>query len=244
MNQPPATISVIIPALNEARHIGATLASLTRGQAAEIIVVDGGSSDDTVPLAQTDGAIVLSSPPGRARQQNAGAAAAGGDILFFLHADTLVPPGYDAYIRQALARPGVSAGAFSLAIAGSQPGLQLISAMANRRSRCLQLPYGDQGLFLKAALFHTVGGFPKLALMEDFALVRRLRRQGPILTLPQTVLTSSRRWQQLGLSRTFAINQLMIYGYYLGIAPTTLARLYRQAGKAPGRGRGKAGNAA
>jgi len=228
MSHFPDTISVIIPALNEAQYIATTLASLRPGPGIDIIVVDGGSRDDTAALARAHGATVLTSPPGRARQQNLGAAAASGNLLFFLHADTLAPPDYASLIRQTLSTPGVAAGAFSLQIAAPQPSLKLISTLANCRSRWLQLPYGDQGLFLHATLFHTLGGFPDLPIMEDVILVRRLRRCGRIVTLPQSVRTSARRWQQLGPLRTTAINQLMLLGYSWGIAPNTLARLYRQ----------------
>ncbi len=232
MSPLPETISIIIPALNEARHIAATLASLRPAQNVDIIVVDGGSRDHTAAVARNHGAAVLSCSPGRARQQNFGAAAASGNLLFFLHADTVAPPDYASLIRQALRTPGVAAGAFSLSIAGSQPSLNLISTLANCRSHWLQLPYGDQGLFLSAALFHTIGGFPDLPIMEDVVLVRRLRRRGRIVTLPQTVRTSGRRWQQLGPLRTTAINQLMLLGFALGINPHTLARLYRQGRQA------------
>lgn len=231
MLTPQPVISVIIPTLNEARHITACLASLRTGRHVEIMVVDGGSQDDTVALARASGATVLLSPPGRARQQNRGAAAAQGDILFFLHADTLAPPDYDQQIRAAMQTPGLSAGAFALSIMGSAPGLKLISLVANWRARWLQLPYGDQGLFLSAALFQALGGFPDLPIMEDLALVRRLRRCGRILTLPQAVRTSGRRWQQVGVLRTTLLNQLMLLGFALQIDFFTLARLYRQAGR-------------
>ncbi|MGQ9920464.1 MAG: TIGR04283 family arsenosugar biosynthesis glycosyltransferase [Desulfobacca sp.] len=227
MSRTPETISVVIPALNEADHIPATLASLGADPAVQIILVDGGSQDGTAALARAHRATVLTSPPGRARQQNLGAAASG-KILFFLHADTLAPPHYASLIRQTLCIPGVAAGAFSLDIAAPQPSLKLISALANCRSRWLQLPYGDQGLFLSTSLFHTLGGFPDVPIMEDLLLVRRLRRVGRIVILPQGVRTSPRRWLQLGALRTTAINQLMLLGACWGIAPTTLARLYRR----------------
>ena len=108
------------------------------------------------------------------------------------------------------------------------PVCTAITRIANLRSRWLQLPYGDQGLFLPANLFFRLGGFPEQPIMEDFALVRKVRRYGRVITLPQTVLTSGRRWQHLGLWRTTSINQLMIFGYYFGVAPATLARIYRQ----------------
>ncbi len=174
-----APISVIIPALNEAEQIRATLLSLQTDPETEIIVVDGGSRDATASVAAAAGVTVLSAPRGRARQQNLGAAAASGEILFFLHADTQAPRDYAQHIRQALQSPGVGAGAFSLAIAGSRPGLKAITQIANLRSRWLQLPYGDQGLFLPASLFFRLGGFPEQPIMEDFALVRKVRRSRP-----------------------------------------------------------------
>jgi rSAM/selenodomain-associated transferase 2 len=221
-------ISIIIPTLNEADHIQTTLRSLSNNADTEIIVVDGGSTDATRTLAAATGATVLRAPPGRARQQNFGAAAATGGILFFLHADTQVPPDYRDLIRRTLRLPGVSAGAFSLAAADRDPGLQAITRIANLRSRWLHLPYGDQGLFLEARLFFKLEGFPEQPIMEDFVFVRKLRHHGRLFTLPQTVVTSNRRWQQLGVWQTTYINQLMIFGYYLRIAPTTLARLYRR----------------
>jgi rSAM/selenodomain-associated transferase 2 len=231
MNNSPK-ISIIIPARNEAHHIQATLRSVLVDPHAEIIVVDGGSTDATRSLALAAGVTVLSTLPDRARQQNLGAAAASGKILFFLHADTLAPPDYARLIRQTLQQPDVSAGAFSLAIANDHPGLKAISYVANVRSRWLQLPYGDQGLFLPARLFFRLGGFPSQPIMEDFALVRQLQKHGRIITLSQTVLTSHRRWQHLGVWRTFYLNQLMIFGYYVGVAPATLAGIYRQQNKA------------
>jgi rSAM/selenodomain-associated transferase 2 len=221
-------LSVIIPALNEADNIRATLRSLRTDPESEIIVVDGGSSDATRDIALAEGVTVLRTPRGRARQQNLGATAASGEILFFLHADTQAPPDYAGLIRRALQTPGVSAGAFSLAIAGDRPGLQAVAAIANLRSRWLHLPYGDQGLFLPVRLFFRLGGFPEQPIMEDYILVRHAQRHGRVLTLPETVLTSGRRWQQVGLWQTTYINQLMILGYHLGVAPATLVRLYRR----------------
>ncbi len=225
-------ISVIIPALNEEPYIGRTLQALQQAAGVEVIVVDGGSADDTVRRAETAGARVMVAAGGRARQMNVGAQAAPGDILFFLHADTLAPPGFDGAIRAALQDPRVAAGAFRLGIRGASAGLRLVEHLANWRSRRLGLPYGDQGLFVRADLFREIGGFPELPIMEDYVMARRLKRHGRIVTLPLAVATSGRRWQSLGIWWTTLINQMMIIGYSLGVDPAVLARWYRA-----GRGR-------
>jgi uncharacterized protein len=220
-------ISVIIPALNEEKCIGRTLQSLQQGAGVEVIVVDGGSADDTVRQAKAAGARVMVAAGGRACQLNVGAQAAPGDILFFLHADTLAPPGFDRAMRAALQDPRVAAGAFRLGIRGASAGLRLVEHLANWRSRWLGLPYGDQGLFVRADLFRELGGFPELPIMEDYVMVRRLGRRGRLVTLPLAVATSGRRWQSLGIWRTTLINQMMIIGYSLGVEPAVLARWYR-----------------
>ena len=224
--QGPGKISVVIPALNEEKNIGTALDSLADEAVLEVLVVDGGSADRTAELACSRGARVVAHPPGRAGQQNRGAALARGETLLFLHADTVLPPGFGGIVRQTLARPRTSAGAFSLSLGGSRPGLRLIQGLANFRSRVLGMPYGDQGLFLSADAFWRSGGFPDQPLMEDFELVRRLGRRGRVRTAPQRAISSARRWLKLGLLRTTLLNQLIILGYYLKISPATLARLY------------------
>jgi uncharacterized protein len=219
-------ISIIIPTLNEADNIMNTLVSVQSGQALEIIVVDGGSADSTRRLAEAGGARVISTPKGRALQMNTGAAGAQGEIFFFLHGDSQAPVRFDGLIRQALLDPDLAAGAFQLQIKGEAPGLRIIEKMANWRSRRLQLPYGDQGLFLRAELFRQMGGFPEVPLMEDLIFIQRLQRQGRIVTLPAAVLTSGRRWDSLGIWRTTWRNQMMLAGYYGGISLDCLARWY------------------
>lgn len=220
-------ISVIIPALNEEPYLGRTLQALQQGAGVQVIVVDGGSADDTVRQAESAGVRVMAAAGGRASQLNAGAQAAQGEILFFLHADTLAPPGFDRAMRAALQDPRVAAGAFRLGIRGASPGLRLVEHLANWRSRWLGLPYGDQGLFVRADLFREMGGFPELPIMEDYVMVRRLGRRGRLVILPLAVATSGRRWQSLGIWRTTLINQMMILGYSLGVDPAVLARWYR-----------------
>jgi len=221
-------ISVVIPTLDEAEELAATLDSIDRGGDAEVIVVDAGSRDHTCRIAGRGGALVLGGVQGRGRQMNAGAAVAGGRYLLFLHADTCLPPGFDGQVRRTLESPGVAAGAFALRIRHAAGSLKLIERSANFRARRLQMPYGDQSLFLRAETFHRVGGFPDLPIMEDFCLVRSLRKEGRIRILPAAATTSDRRWRALGPWRTTVINQLVVLGYHLGISPRTLANWYRR----------------
>ena len=164
--------------------------------------------------------------PGRANQMNAGAAIATGDILLFLHADTKLPHDYAGLIINTLAQPKVIAGAFELNIDSQKQSLRFIEAMVKMRSHWFSLPYGDQALFIKRSTFEKIGGFPDLPIMEDFALVKQLKRQGKIAIAPAAVTTSSRRWEKLGVWQTTIINQLIILGYYLGISPDKLRKFY------------------
>ncbi|MCK5205465.1 MAG: TIGR04283 family arsenosugar biosynthesis glycosyltransferase, partial [Desulfobacterales bacterium] len=209
-------VSIIIPALNEAATIARTLSHLEGVDNLEVIVVDGGSIDATAELARSRGAQVIHSNPGKAVQMNTGAAAAAGDILVFLHADTLLPEDFSHQIVSALNQNGVAAGAFRLTINSTRAGIRIIERMANLRSRLLQLPYGDQALFMRKSLFEKIGGFPELPIMEDFILIRRLKPKGKIVLLPESVMTSPRRWLRLGIFKTWLINQLIIIAYYLG----------------------------
>ncbi|MEG4204742.1 TIGR04283 family arsenosugar biosynthesis glycosyltransferase [Microcoleus sp. Pol7_A1] len=220
-------ISIIIPVLNEAPTIARVISTALQAKNVEIIVADGGSSDGTADIAKSLGIRVICTARGRAVQMNAGAAAATGEILLFLHADTLLPRGYDSGAREALAKPSAVAGAFQLKIEARRFCLRLVETGVNWRSNFLQMPYGDQAIFLKAATFDKMGGFPDLPLMEDFEFVRRLKKQGRIEIVPQPVLTSARRWQQLGVIKTTAINQIVIIAYFLGVSPDRLAFWYK-----------------
>ncbi len=224
-------VSVIIPALNEEHHIAATLRAVGQSLCHEVIVVDGGSTDATVPRAKEAGVTVLSSKPGRARQMNAGAVRAEGGSLLFLHADTLLPSGWAEAVLRTLRAPGVAAGAFRFRIAGSFAGKSFIEWTTGFRSRWLQRPYGDQGLFLTRALFEEMGGFADLPIMEDHEFSARQRRRGRIDTVGEAALTSARRGQTLGVVRTTLRNQWMLAGYHLGVSPRRLATLYRATGR-------------
>ncbi|MEG4804632.1 TIGR04283 family arsenosugar biosynthesis glycosyltransferase [Microcoleus sp. ARI1-B5] len=228
---PNLKISIIIPVLNEAPTIASVISTARNAQNVEIIVADGGSSDCTADLAKSLGVRVISTAPGRAAQMNAGATWATGDILLFLHADTLLPPGYDSSARLALAKPSAVGGAFELKIDARGHSLRLVEIGVNWRSNFLQMPYGDQAIFLYSATFDKIGGFPDLPVMEDFEFVRRLKKQGRIAIVPQPVLTSARRWQQLGVLKTTAINQIVIIAYFLGVSPDRLAFWYKRQKK-------------
>jgi hypothetical protein len=160
---------------------------------------------------------------------NLGAAVARGVIYLFLHADTLLPEGFARCVRRASADPSVAGGAFTLKIDSTRTGIRAVERMANLRSRYLSVPYGDQALFLTASRFWELGGFPLIPILEDYAFVRRLARTGGVAIMEQPVVTSGRRWEHLGIARTTLVNQVMILGYHLGIAPEVLARWYRRS---------------
>lgn len=220
-------LSVVMPALNEAGQIVETLSALARKPDVEVIVVDGGSADATAAIARSAGVRTLMARPPRSTQMNAGAAAASADILVFLHADTRLPQDFQEQVWRTIAQAGVAAGAFHLQIDASGKGLRLIERVANWRSSLLQMPYGDQALFLRRDLFWELGAFPPIPIMEDFELVRRLKRRGRILLAPGKAMTSARRWLKLGALRTWLINQLVIAAYCAGVPPQRLAVWYQ-----------------
>jgi rSAM/selenodomain-associated transferase 2/rSAM/selenodomain-associated transferase 1 len=221
-------ISVVIPTLDEEATVGSAIESARRIPETEIIVADGGSSDKTLETAKSLGARVLSSDPGRAIQMNKGAFAARGNVLLFLHADTRLPEDYKRYVCEALARPGVAGGVFALGIDAPGRCMRLVERGANIRSTWLQMPYGDQALFLTRKIFQQMGGFPEIPIMEDFEFVRRLRQRGRIEVSRASVTTSARRWLELGLWRNTAINQLMVLAYFFGAPLSRLARWYQR----------------
>lgn len=222
MNDAP--ISVIIPALDESARIRDAVASALTADRVECVVVDGGSRDDTCERARLAGARVATAPRGRALQLNEGAARARHPLLVFLHADTVLPPGYERAVREILARPGIACGAFRLRIEPGNPSLRVIQRVANVRARRFALPYGDQALFVRADRFHEVGGFQDLPVMEDFEFVRRIRRTGRVVVARDSVATSSRRWRRLGTWRTTMLHQAAVIAYLGGVAPATIAR--------------------
>jgi rSAM/selenodomain-associated transferase 2 len=223
-----ARLSIVVPVLNEAGLIAAALQRLTllRGRGAEVIVADGGSGDGSAALALPHADRVIAAPRGRAAQMNAGAALASGDILLFLHVDSRLPEEADRLIREGLARSGRNWGRFDIAIEGRHPLLPVIAWFMNRRSRLTGICTGDQGIFVRRSLFEECGGFPPIALMEDIALSRELRRHGPPLCIPRRVLTSGRRWERGGTLRTVLLMWGLRLAYFLGVDPRKLAGLY------------------
>ena len=222
------SLSIIIPTLNEAENIPALLDSLQpqRQRGVEVVVVDGGSTDNTAALARNHADQVITSPPGRARQMNAGAAAARGEILCFLHADTRLPENADGLIIDGLTRSRRSWGRFDVRITGSHPLLRLIAHMMNWRSRLTGIATGDQGLFVTRSLFEAAGHFPEIALMEDIAFSRQLKNFGAPLCIAHKLSASGRRWEKHGVWRTMVLMWRLRFAYWLGADPDKLALRY------------------
>jgi rSAM/selenodomain-associated transferase 2 len=219
-----ASISIVMPVLNEAASIAAAVASARR-QAAECVVVDGGSIDRTAALASEAGAIVIGSPRGRALQMNAGAHQARGDVLLFVHADCRLPDHAAQRIRAAMAS-GAAWGRFDVRLDSPRRSLRLVGAMMNWRSRLSGIATGDQAIFLTRTLFDSVGGFAPIPLMEDIDLSARLCRIARPACLRDRVVVSARRWEQRGVVRTVLEMWLWRAAYAMGASPERLHRLY------------------
>ena len=224
----PMSLSIIIPVLNEGNGIAATLQALAplRARGVQVIVVDGGSQDDSLAQAQPFVDHALASPQGRARQMNTGAALAQGDVLLFLHADTRLPDAADVLVLAAIGA-GARWGRFDVVIEGHSPMLRVVATMMNVRSRLSGIATGDQAIFVQRAAFEAIGGFPDQALMEDIEMSERLGRLGAPACLYARVRTSGRRWESRGVWRTIALMWCLRWRYWLGASPEQLERAYR-----------------
>lgn len=221
-------ISVVVPVLNEEKSLGPTLSQLNIGESEELIIVDGGSRDNTLSIASRFTDKVFSTHKGRGHQMNFGAKKAKGDILLFLHADTILPKGGFDIIREVLKDNSISAGAFTLGIDHASRSFRIIEWGANLRSSVTKVPYGDQGLFLKRALFEEAGGFADIPLMEDIEISKRLKKKGKIIFVKTPVTVSPRRWLKEGLVYTTLRDWMIAILFSLfRVSPERLAQYYR-----------------
>src|SRR5258708_37211370 len=220
-------LSIIIPALNEAPSIGAALDAVSRLSArAEVIVVDGGSDDNTAEIARGCGAKVIASERGRGRQMHRGACVSQGGVLWFLHADTIVPADAVEFIVEAFHNPRVTAGNFDVRFNGRGSAARFMTWLYPQLRR-LGLCYGDSAIFVRREAYEQVGGFKSFPIFEDLDLMKRLSQRGHLVHLPLVVVTSSRRFGERNFPLTFARWAGLQVLYWLGIKPTTLARFYR-----------------
>ena len=226
-------LSIVIPVLNEAECLPGLLEHLAslRVRDSEVIVVDGGSEDDSRQAALRAGALVIHGDRGRARQMNAGAAVAQGDVLLFLHADTKLPPSAEQAIGAAIRRGGriheYAWGRFDVCIAGRSFMLRMVSSLMNWRSRLTGIATGDQAMFMTRRAFESVGGFPDQPLMEDVELSKRLLALSKPICLSDRVVTSGRRWEAHGVWKTIWLMWRLRWAYWRGTDAAELARLYR-----------------
>lgn len=225
-------LCIVVPVLDEAARLGAFLDRLQplRHRGVRLVIVDGGSNDASVEIARPRADIVFQAPRGRAAQMNAGAAACRSEALVFLHADTALPDDAERWVIEALAS-GAGWGRFDVRIDDARLPFRLVEALMNLRSRLSGIATGDQALFVRRDLFEALGGFPEIALMEDIALSRALKRRGRPACLRARVVTSARRWDRYGIWRTIALMWWLRASYFFGADPTRLALLYARGGR-------------
>jgi len=220
-------ISIIVPTLDEGALIGRLLEQLqeARGSGHEVVLVDGGSRDDTKRLAAPAVDLLLESRPGRGGQLNRGARASRGRWLWFLHADSLLPDGWLGHLERACEEAD-GWGFFQVRLAGRRWSYRLIETSMNLRSCLTRMATGDQGIFVERSLFFAAGCFPDIPIMEDLVLSRRLRRRPPYC-IRSPILTSARRWERHGILRTVLRMWTLRFAFWLGVPPRRLARHYR-----------------
>lgn len=225
MNLPSPSVAILIPSLDEEENLRRNLPSAL-ATADEVVVTDGGSRDASPDVAHALGARVVTGPPGRGAQLNRAAAAATADVLLFLHADTVLPPGGVEAVRRAVAG-GARGGGFLVRFDHPTPVYRFGAGAINLRTRLTRTPLGDQAQFVARHVFEELGGYRDWPILEDLDLARRLKRSGPVTLLPHRVTTSARRFRAAGPVRTVAVNWLIWTLYAIGVSPHRLARLYR-----------------
>lgn len=225
-------ISIIIPALNEANSIASTLDALKsfESENVEIILVDGGSSDETISIAENHNVKILHSPPGRGVQLQIGGDAAGGEILWFLHADTIAPPEAVFEITRALKNQHIAGGNFTIRFDGTRFAAKFLTWLYPKLN-LLGLIYGDSAIFVRREIYEEIGGFKDYPIFEDLDFVERLRQEGEIITLQSIVTTSSRRFENKSFILTFLRWTILQFLYWLGVGPETLMKIYFPSAK-------------
>ena len=220
-------ISIIIPVLNEEQSVKALLQQLQiyRQQGHEVIVVDGGSHDETVSISKPLADKVIMSESGRARQMNKGVAESTNEVLWFLHADTSIPENVIETIQESLNK--YEWGRFNIKLSGSNFLFRIIENMINIRSCLSCVATGDQGIFIKRNTFDSIGGYPEIPLMEDVALSKKLKTISQPACIKETLTTSSRRWEKKGIIKTILLMWYLRFLYWIGVTPAKLAKLYR-----------------
>jgi rSAM/selenodomain-associated transferase 2 len=219
-------ISVVIPTLNEALILKDSLRAISDLNPHEIIVVDGGSTDATILIAQTMASQVIKCKPGRARQMNAGAKKATGSLLLFMHADSKLTKKSFVRMKKRMTPTETAGGAFSLQIESEKTSLKVISLLATWRAKYLNIVYGDQAIFVRNDIFQKMGGFSPLPICEDLDFFRRLGQQGEIILLKEKTHTSARRWKKEGILYTTLRNITIGSLFLLGFSPQTLSKWY------------------
>lgn len=221
-------VGTVIPTLNEVANLPNLLHDLRQsGVPQDVLVVDGGSVDETVAVARREGARVVETTPGRGGQLRTGAAAVRGEWLLFLHADVRMPEPARAALRGAVDDQRLSVAVWRFAIDGRGTWFRIVEFGAWLRDRVGGLPYGDQGLLVRRDCYEAVGGFPSIPIMEDVALIRALRRRGRIDRFGAPLPVSARRWQREGPVRGWLRNALLVTAFLAGASPDRLARWYR-----------------
>ena len=221
-------LSIIVPVFNEAKTIIASLDALQQFRKAghEIILVDGGSTDNTVALSQNFVDKVIKSDKGRAKQMNAGAREAQGDIFLFLHADTVLPKNIESLIVESLSYSKYVWGRFNVRLSGKNLAFRIIETFMNKRSCLTGIATGDQAIFIQKNMFREVNGFPDIPLMEDIEISKKLKHYSKAVCIKEKVITSSRRWEEHGILRTVLLMWSIRLGWFLGISAERLNKIY------------------